>query len=178
MSSARIRPARPDELVRLQAIEEAAGALFATVGMPEVDAAEPVPLGRLEDARQEGRLWVAADAADRPVGFALVETVDGEPHLKEVDVHPDHGRRGVGRRLVEHVLARARAEGAAGVTLTTYRDVAWNAPFYRRLGFRELPEPALGPGLARIRRLERERGLDAAGPRVAMRRTLDPADPA
>lgn len=170
----RIRPARPDELGRVQAIEMAAGALFAQAGLGRVGEGEPTALARLEAGRRAGRLLVVTDAADAPVGWALVERVDGEPHLVELDVHPDHGRRGLGRRLVERVLARARAEGARGVTLTTFRDVPWNAPFYARLGFRPLCEAELGPELAAIRRREREAGLDAASPRLAMRRPLGP----
>jgi GNAT superfamily N-acetyltransferase len=168
----RIRPARPDELVRVQEIEDAAGELFAEIGMAAVAEEEAVALGPLEAARREGRLWVVTDERDVAIGWALVERVDGEPHLRELDVHPEHGRRGLGRALVAHVLARARAEGARGVTLTTYRDVPWNAPFYARLGFREIPEDSLGNELATIRRRERQEGLDDAGPRIAMRHAL------
>ena len=52
------------------------------------------------------------------------------------------------------------------VTLTTFRDVPWNAPFYARLGFRVIE--ALSPGLQAIRDHERDIGDDAFGSRVAM----------
>jgi GNAT superfamily N-acetyltransferase len=171
-----IRAARADELERVQTIENEAGELFAQLGMVGADDVPPVSLARLEAARRDGRLVVVTDAEDLAIGFALVETVDGEPHLKELDVLPDHGRRGLGRRLVAHVVGRARAAGAPGLSLTTYRDVPWNGPFYLRLGFRELADEALGPELSAVRRREREAGLDDAGPRIAMRLELAAAE--
>ena len=64
----------------------------------------------------------------------------------------------------------ARASGLAAVTLTTFRDVPWNAPFYRRVGFEVVDDPT--PGLAAVRAAERAEGLDGFGPRVAMRLVL------
>lgn len=83
---------------------------------------------------------VVAVAPDgRPVGFAAATPVDAFLHLAELSVDPDHGRKGLGRTLVEAVDALARARGLAGVTLTTFRDVPFNEPFYAGLGFAELP---------------------------------------
>jgi hypothetical protein len=56
------------------------------------------------------------------------------------------------------------------VTLTTFRDVPWNGPFYAKLGFRELRH--LSPGLAAMREHERLIGDDDFGPRIAMRKDL------
>ncbi len=47
------------------------------------------------------------------------------------------------------------------MTLTTFADVPWNGPYYRRLGWRDLPAAELGPELAAIRRHEASLGLDA-----------------
>ena len=66
----------------------------------------------------------------------------------------------------------ARSHGYGAVTLTTYRDVPWNAPFYERLGFSVLDE--LTPELAWIRDHEKAIGDDDFGPRLAMRRDLGP----
>ena len=110
---------------------------------------------------------------DPPAGFVCVELVDGVPHIWQLAVHPDCGRRGLGRALVEAACRRARAEGFAAITLTTFRDVHWNGPFYRSLGF--IPTDDLTPGLAAIRAHERTIGDDDFGPRVAMRLALEPA---
>ena len=78
-------------------------------------------------------------AKNVPVGFAHVGIL--EPlvaHLKEVDVHPDHGHRGIGTRLVMAVCKSVGLAGYAFVTLTTFRDVPWNMPLYAKLGFQEV----------------------------------------
>ena len=58
----------------------------------------------------------------------------------------------------------------AAVTLTSFRDVPWNAPFYQRVGFEVVDDPP--PGLAAVRAAERAEGFDRFGPRVAMRLVL------
>ena len=50
-------------------------------------------------------------------------------------MHPRAGRRGIGRQLVEQVMASSCARRLQGVNLTTFSDFSWNAPFYRSLGF-------------------------------------------
>ncbi len=87
-------------------------------------------------------------------------------------MHPDHGRRGVGARLVSAVCEWAARERYAWVTLTTFRDVPWNRPFYERLGFRVIPSAEASPALSSILQDEAQRGLDPAR-RVAMRREVD-----
>jgi GNAT superfamily N-acetyltransferase len=91
----------------------------------------------------------------------------------EVDVHPDHGRRGVGTRLMRAVEDWARAKGFAAATLTTFRHLPWNAPFYARLGYREIPEAELTAGLRSQLDQEAGHGLERSK-RVAMRLTLGP----
>lgn len=127
-------------------------------------------------AQGEGRLWVAV-ADDAPVGFAHVELLEpGAAHLEEIDVLPDHGRRGLGTRLVAAACAWAEACGHACVTLTTFRHLPWNMPFYARLGFEEIPSADLSPALRRVLQDEARRGLDPAR-RVAMRRRVSEASP-
>ena len=75
-------------------------------------------------------------------------------------------RLGLGRQLIARVVADARAAGARAVTLTTYRDVPFNAPYYARLGFRVVADDA-DARLATLRAAERAAGIDVA-PRVAM----------
>ncbi|MFF3334836.1 GNAT family N-acetyltransferase [Streptomyces sp. NPDC002888] len=164
----RIRPAAPTELAALQDIERAAGVAFREVGMAKIAEDEPPTSAELERYRRAGHAWVAVDDVDRPVAYLIGEPVDGAFHVEQVSVHPRAARRGVGRALLAHAADHARAEGLAGLTLTTFRDVPWNAPYYARLGFRALPEAELTPGLRAIRAAEAEHGLDR-WPRVCMR---------
>ena len=170
----RIRSARESDIPHLPGIEQRASELFAST--PFAVEAEASCLSE-EFHREQVSMqltWVAADADDTPVAFAAVVMLGGRPHLHELSVDPDHGRRGIGRRLVEAVCEWARAAGHGGVTLSTYRDVPWNAPFYERMGFRVLAESELDESLRDLRSEETRDGLDIAA-RVVMVRDLGPA---
>lgn len=95
-------------------------------------------------------------------------------HLEEIDVHPDHGRRGLGTQLVELVCGWAASHGYQSVTLTTFRDVPWDMPFYSRLGFGVVPAEELSVALHRLVDDETRRGLDPVR-RVVMRRLFVPS---
>lgn len=167
-----VRPARPGEAEILRTLEVAAGGLFHDIGMTVVAEDEPPTIGELELAIAEGRIWIAEIVEDEPAGYALGVVVDGHPHLEQVSVDPAQQRRGVGRALVNVVADWAVAQGASVLTLTTFRDVAWNAPLYERLSFVVVPDEQLSPGLRSVRDREIAAGLDDAGPRVAMQRQL------
>jgi GNAT superfamily N-acetyltransferase len=168
----RIELARPDDISHLPAIERAAGRLFASSDVGETALLnDETSLEQLRHAQQAGHLWVARDTRSELVGFGFVEIVDGQPHLEEIDVHPAHGRRGIGRALVEAICSWARAAGYTYLTLTTFRDVAWNAPFYAKAGFRILAREGVTAGVEAIVCDEASRGLDPAR-RVVMRREL------
>jgi GNAT superfamily N-acetyltransferase len=163
-----ITAARPRDIALLGAIELAAASLL--VGhAPESVLKETTSTGVLRRAQRDGRLWVAL-AHDVPVGFAHVEVIESDAaHLEEIDVHPEHGRRGLGTRLVTHVCEWAAAAGFQSVSLTTFRDVSWNMPFYARLGFNVIADCELTPALRRVVDDERRRGLDSSR-RVVMQR--------
>jgi GNAT superfamily N-acetyltransferase len=166
-----VRSAVAADVPRLPEIERAAAVLFAEFGLADLFGRVLTPLEDLEQGLRMGRLWVATDPDDAPVGFALACVVGGNAHLDEVDVLPEHGRRGVGAALVEAFLGWARESAFPGATLTTLRHVPWNAPFYERLGFRVLGQQELTPALSDLLRLEVERGLPAEN-RVAMYKPL------
>jgi len=133
-----IRPPAADELGRLVEIEAAAGRAFADHGMPEIAADDPGSPEELEPYRAAGLAWVAAEG-DGPVAYLLAAEVDGCLHVEQVSVDPARAGRGIGAALIDHVAGIARADGRPALTLTTFRDIPWNAPYYARLGFAELP---------------------------------------
>ncbi|WFB07430.1 GNAT family N-acetyltransferase [Streptomyces sp. LX-29] len=168
----RIRTSTLDDIPVLQDIERAAGRCFRDIGMDEIADDEPLSVPELARYHREGRAWVSVDEHDHPVAYLITDPVDGNVHVEQVSVHPDAARRGVGRSLIEHVAREAAADGVAALTLTTFTEVAWNAPYYAaRCGFRALREAELTPGLREIRRLENAHGLDR-WPRICMRREL------
>jgi GNAT superfamily N-acetyltransferase len=172
----RIRPAALAELPLLQDIERAAGEPFRGLGMAVIADDEPPALDLLERYRRLGYAWVSADAADRPVAYLISDTIGGAAHLEQVSVHPAAARRGLGSALIDHLAACAAADGLTALTLTTFAEVPWNAPYYTRLGFRSLTDAELTEGLREIRRAEARHGLDH-WPRVCMRRELAIAPP-
>ncbi len=180
-----IRLAERRDLPLLPELERRAGCRFEgvvdLVGMPD----DVSPLDELEEAWQAGRVWVAvgergAEPGGNPTpqvsvphgegrsepggelaGFAYAAVIDECCHLEEVSVLPEHGRLGIGTALVGAVREHAARAGLRGVTLTTFRDVPWNAPFYRRLGFQDLAAEDLTPRLAAAVADEARRGLPA-----------------
>lgn len=162
---------RPSDLTAVQRIELAAGELFRAIGMPDI-ADHPVPaLDVLAGYQRAGHSWVAVDDADQPIAFVLVVALDGRAHIEQVSVHPDHARRRVGRDLVDHVEDWAAGRDLPALSLTTFRDVPWNGPYYERLGFSVLAPSDRGPALVALMAEEATHGLDPEQ-RIAMVRPI------
>ena len=159
-----VRHARATDLRQIAGIEDSGAgqfeALFGDSMAPALRA--PAPSGAARVARP-GFLLVAGDP---PVGFAHVLEIDDHAHLDQVSVRPDAQRQGIGAALVRAAMREARADGHRRLSLCTYRDVPWNAPFYRSLGFAEVSD--LLPFQRRLREREVALGLDASGPRIVM----------
>jgi GNAT superfamily N-acetyltransferase len=163
----RITLARSHDLSALAEIEIAAATLLRDHAPASV-LNEVTEQADLLEAQGAGRLWVAL-ADDATIGFALVEMLAADaPHLEEMSVHPAHGRRGVGTALLREVCAWTVRSGYPALSLTTFRNVPWNMPFYARAGFEEIPPSELSAGLVAIVKDEAERGLDPRR-RVVMR---------
>lgn len=166
--------ARAEHLPALSAIELAAAALL-TGYAPASVLTDTTGQQTFADAVRDGRLWVAL-MKEVPIGFALVKMLaDDLPHLEELDVDPRYGRRGVGRALVRAVCEWAAVSGYAMLTLTTFRAVPWNFPFYARLGFVEIPRDTLRPELSAVVSEEAYRGLDPDTRAVMGYRCVTPA---
>ncbi|WP_040406055.1 GNAT family N-acetyltransferase [Amycolatopsis nigrescens] len=150
-----IRPVETSELALLPAVEKASDGLFEGVEFP--------PGSVLDELDATHTVLVAGRP---PVGFAVYGPLDDAVHLHQISVVPEHGRRGIGTALLSAIVQ----ESTKSVTLTTFRDVPWNAPWYRKHGFLEFSDADWGPGLRRLVAAERAAGLDRIGPRVVLRR--------
>lgn len=160
-----VRVAEPEDLPRLAAIEAEADRQFA----PLLDISgwgEP-PTG--EQRAEHGTLLVIGHPA---AGFAhVLDPRGGDAHFEQLCVRPPAQRRGLGARLLHAAYGIALDAGADRLTLTTFADVPWNAPWYARHGFEPMPEP-LPAALAAVREAECRCGLDAGGPRLALARAI------
>lgn len=174
--SHRIDVARAVDVPALAAIERAAARLLEGHA-PAAVLDEVTDAATLRRAAEEGRLWIArVDGV--PVGFALVAMLAPDmPHLEEVGVHPEHGRRGIGAALVRAACAWVARAGHRELTLTTFRAVPWNMPFYAKLGFVDVTGEPRRPELGAVVDDEAARGLDPAS-RVVMRWRPGDRDPA
>jgi GNAT superfamily N-acetyltransferase len=166
-----IRLARPEDATALPEVERDAGRSFlairdlAWVASDTVTSAEDhLPLIAART------VWVAEEDSDI-VGFLAAEVFGDALHIWEVAVERDYQQRGIGARLLTAAAQHARTARLVALTLTTFRDVPWNAPFYARNGFRLLDAASLDDRLAEALRLEIENGLPGEQ-RCAMRRPV------
>ena len=165
MTTTRLAEAR--DLPLLAPIEDAGDRLFEErFGAGDWPPASPGE----ERAAEPGFVLVAVGDDGTVVGFTHVLDLDGHWHLEQIAVDPPHGRRGVGSALLEATTDEVARRGGRELTLMTYADVPWNAPFYARHGFVEL-DP-LPEHLVPLRETERGMGLERHGRRLAMARQL------
>ncbi|WP_420994031.1 GNAT family N-acetyltransferase [Cupriavidus sp. 30B13] len=169
MPTPSVRLATPADIPLLPAIERAAAALFPPADLPPALRAHTVAPGELRRAQRERRLWVAVAADGTVAGFALASRDGERAYLDEIDVHPRHAGRGLGRALVRAVADAACRQGLRSLALTTFGHLPWNAPFYARLGFVVLDDSQLCGALAGALAREAAAGLRQ---RVAMRLAL------
>lgn len=181
-----IQRARPGQALarRLLAIEYACSHSFLFVGLSRV-AWRPLPsLASYRKALSEERVWVGGLAPSDPsnghssqrlgpLGFCLATGSGQDLHIDEIDVLPSWQNQGLASALLQHLADEARAQGLRRLTLTTFVDVPWNAPFYARRGFVRIAPDAGNPSVAREWQRLIDKGIDARS-RCAMALDLTP----
>ncbi|KLN46259.1 GNAT family acetyltransferase [Providencia rettgeri] len=148
---AHIRLAIPTDAKHLPAVEASAGQAFTSIekykwlaegdGQTQQDHLEFIA---------EQLEWVAVNDSGEPIGFINAENHHDSLHICEVSVSQQWQGRGLGKKLIKQVLGAALARNITVVTLTTCRDVPWNAPYYQRLGFKILEDNELTTELQAI----------------------------
>jgi GNAT superfamily N-acetyltransferase len=166
MAATHIRSARALDLDTLAALEVQAGQVFHSVGMSEVadDVPDPEALRR---SQGRGLIWVAEERGEI-AGYIVATVIDGNAHIGQVSVAPAFARQGIGRRLISHVEDWGRRNSRPATTLTTFRDVPWNGPYYETLGYRELPASEIGSEVSAEMRHEASLPAIDASRRCAM----------
>lgn len=167
-----LRLARPDDAEYMPAVERAAAQMFRSdPDLIDIDFDEVWEPDELRPLIRKGHSLVV-HVDEKMVGFLLSQPFSRELHIWEMDVHPDHQGNGIGAGLIRACQIDARNSGFKAVTLTTFRDVPWNGPFYARLGFEEITALDAHPRLASELALEADHGLPADR-RCAMIHFLD-----
>lgn len=154
-----LRLARIEDAELMPAIEAAAGKLFENIkGLSGIAGQHTVPVDRLTRYIRKGHCLVA-HVGEQLVGFLVNEPFGRELHIWEFNVDPAYQRRGIGSGLLRACQIDARNAGFRALTLTTFRDVPWNAPFYSRLDFDEVTALDAHPRLAGELAVEADHGL-------------------
>ncbi|MDF0732213.1 GNAT family N-acetyltransferase [Pseudomonas entomophila] len=161
----RIRPTLSIDIPLLPAVERSAAQAFlqrpelAWLADGEV-LDETAHLAFLDHAGS----WVAVDDDERPLGFLCAAPAGSALHIHELSVRQGAQGQGIGRALLDEALRCARQRGLRQLTLTTFAQVPWNAPFYERYGFENVSER--DTRLSELLRQEQAQGLND---RCAMR---------
>lgn len=154
----------------LPEIERSAAEAFRGSSQDAIADDAVAPVEFYAPLQREGLVLIADDGGEL-IGFVACEAFEDALHVWELAVRHDRQGRGAGRALMAEAAVLARRRGLSAVTLSTFRDIPWNGPFYARLGFAELAPADLNLRLAAVLEREAALGLDVAR-RCAMRLSL------
>jgi ribosomal-protein-alanine N-acetyltransferase len=127
-----IRPAKPEDLPAMQAIEKHA-ATAAHWTAADYDKIFNAP----ELATDWRRIALVIENGGKVEGFLVAQTVGGEWEIENLAIEPEARRRGHGTRLVGELLDRARAQGASAVFLEVRASNAGARSLYEKWAFVE-----------------------------------------
>lgn len=122
------------DLEALWHIERRATGLLADQGYPQLVLSE-LSLTEFETSLTGKGVWVAAGRGNDAIGYACAGQVDTLFWLHQMSVDPAHGNNGIGTALLAAVVDHAKWAFHNAIGLTTFKDVAFNAPFYSKAGF-------------------------------------------
>ncbi len=155
-----IRAASDQDADDLPDIERSSGTIFR--GWPGLEWIADDTVQSADEHRAliaQGVALLAEDQRAGTVGFLNGELTPEGLHIWQIAVHGDWQGQGIGRRLIAAVCQLAVEKGATALTLTTFRDVPWNEPYYQRLGFRTLANDAITPRLLKVIENEGKAGI-------------------
>jgi len=167
-----VRPATQNDVGLLPEIERSSGEVFRQWPGLEWIAEDAVQSEEQHRALIGNGISFVAEVD----GWGVAAFLNGEMtsdalHIWQMAVHEQQQRRGIGRRLIAAAEHSAVSNGVNALTLTTFRNVPWNEPFYRSLGFIPLHRHELNSRLRRVLDAEEKAGLPI-GLRCAMRKLV------
>ncbi|MFS1538284.1 MAG: GNAT family N-acetyltransferase [Candidatus Phlomobacter fragariae] len=138
-----VRLVVPDEAEKLVNIERSGAILFRQI--PELAWVADAQVKSVKQHLEfivDGDCWVAVED-QQLVGFIEVEMMDQALHIWKLSVDSQWQRRGIGQALLQKVIIQAKQLICDHVTLTTFRDIAWNGAYYQKLSFTIIPAEKL-----------------------------------
>lgn len=134
------------EIDDLRQLERAAHQRYLSLKEYEKFAAAPA----INPERFRTGTTKVAEFAGHRAGYIIVQPLDGMLYIASLMVDEGMSGKGIGQRLLEWAEDYASAAGASGTCLATFRVPRWNAPWYRKLGYAEMPRRRIGPNLQAI----------------------------
>lgn len=134
------------EIDDLRQMERAAHRRYLSLKEYEKFAAAPA----INPERFRTGTTKVAEFAGHRAGYIIVQPLDGMLYIASLMVDEGMSGKGIGQRLLEWAEDYASAAGASGTCLATFRVPRWNAPWYRKLGYAEMPRRRIGPNLQAI----------------------------
>jgi ribosomal-protein-alanine N-acetyltransferase len=131
-----IRTMQPTDLRAIAAVERAAYEF-------------PWSLGIFRDCLLAGYYCLVLDVDGRVAGYAIMSMAASEAHVLNLCVHPDSQQRGLGRQLLNALLAKARDSEVDQVFLEVRPSNKIALSLYHSVGFEEV---GIRPGYYQARR--------------------------
>ena len=154
-----LRLAHPEDAPKFAEVEEDAARLFDSEASLAGIAMPPPRTAGQYRAIIDQRQSLSATCDGEIVGFAAARPAGRDLHLHELSVALAFQRRGIGSTLLRALKIDARNAGFGAITLHTFRDIAWQAPFYARHGFIEVERLEDHPRLAAALEAAAQAGL-------------------
>ena len=125
-----IRKTQSSDIGFLPAIEASASKAFKSIlELSWVADSQGMSTEAHKNTLETGYSWVAIAPPKTCVGFLTAAIMEGDFYIGEVSVHETHQKKGIGSRLFETAFIEAKSLDLQSVTLTTFKDVPWNAPY-------------------------------------------------
>src|SRR5690606_12878830 len=136
----RIRKTTNQDTPLLPEIERSSGELFRQYPGLQWIADDDVQSEAQHQAFVAEGVALVAELEGAVVGFLTGSLEPDALHIWQIAVGRTHQRRGIGRKLIEAAQQLAVDHAPIALTLTTFRDVPWNEPYYQKLGIKTLDE--------------------------------------
>lgn len=137
-----IRPFQPGDEQAFRRLNEEW--IIKHFGMEEGDRSTlGDPWGKI--IKPGGHIFIAIASGER-IGCCALRAMDpGVFEVAKMAVSERYQGRGIGRKVLEHVVAQARALGARRLYLETNNKLANAIHLYESIGFRHLPTERIKP---------------------------------
>lgn len=141
-----LRPHDEAEIEDLCRLERAAHRRYLSLKGYEKFAAAPA----INPERFRAGITRVAEYDGQRAGYILTQSLDDMLYVASLMVEDEMSGKSIGRGLLDWAEAHAKSAGLSATCLATFRLPPWNAPWYGKLGYTEIPMERIGPGLQAI----------------------------